>query len=81
MATNTSTSQPEIHPLANVEIQHLDHLGLVAVAIDSLKLIERIDKRLPLPQNSDANLTHGQRVKAMIINGLGYTSSPLYLTP
>jgi len=81
MATNTSTSQPEIHPLANVEIQHLDHLGLVAIAIDSLKLIERIDKRLPLPQNSDANLTHGQRVKAMIINGLGYTSSPLYLTP
>ncbi|PAJ71868.1 hypothetical protein CJF42_24335, partial [Pseudoalteromonas sp. NBT06-2] len=51
-------------PLANVQIQHLDHLGLVAVAIDSLKLNERIDKRLPLSQNSDANLTHGQRVKA-----------------
>ena len=59
----------------------LDHLGLVAAAIETLKLVERIDKRLPLDKDRNVKVTHGQRVKAMIINGLGYTNSPLYLTP
>lgn len=59
----------------------LDHLGLVAAAIDALKLVERIDKRFPVSKDKGAIVTHGQRVKAMIINGLGYTNSPLYLTP
>lgn len=62
-------------------ITSLVHLGLVAAAVEGLGLVERIDKRLPLDQNKGVEVTHGQRIKAMIINGLGYTSSPLYLTP
>ena len=62
-------------------IKSLDHLGLVAAAIEGLRLVERIDKRLPLDEDKGVEVTHGQRVKAMIINGLGYTRSPLYLTP
>jgi len=76
--TNTQSS---INALSNIEVQRLDHLGLVAAAIDTLKLVERIDKRLPIPDNRDSHVTHGQRVKAMIINGLGYTTHPLYLSP
>ncbi|NQZ10329.1 MAG: IS1634 family transposase [Algicola sp.] len=62
-------------------VKSLVHLGLVAAAIEGLGLVERIDKRLPLEEGKGVEVTHGQRVKAMIINGLGYTRSPLYLTP
>jgi transposase len=62
-------------------ITSLVHLGLVAAAVEGLGLVERIDKRLPLDEDRGVEVTHGQRVKAMIINGLGYTNSPLYLTP
>jgi hypothetical protein len=54
---------------------------LVAAAVEGLGLVERIDKRLPLDEDRGVEVTHGQRVKAMIINGMGYTSSPLYLPP
>lgn len=61
-------------------IKSLVHLGLVAAAIDGLKLVERIDERLPLDMSKGVEVTHGQRVKAMVINGLGYTNNPLYMT-
>ncbi|MFT5164516.1 MAG: hypothetical protein ACI9FJ_003118 [Alteromonadaceae bacterium] len=54
---------------------------MVAAAVEGLGLVERIDKRLPLDEDRGVEVTHGQRVKAMIINGMGYTSSPLYLPP
>ena len=77
----TKTQKTPINVLSDIEVQRLDHLGLVAGAIDTLKLVERIDKRLPICDSRDSHVTHGQRVKAMIINGLGYTSHPLYLSP
>lgn len=70
-----------VNPLADAEIKSIDHLGLVAAAIESLDLVGKIDQRLPLTENGTSKVTHGQRVKAMIINGLGYTASPLYITP
>jgi transposase len=81
VTTRSSLQQPPINALANIEVQRLDHLGLVAATIESLRLVKRIDKRLPLKEDDKCKVTHGQRVKAMIINGLGYTNSPLYLTP
>ncbi len=77
----TNTQEAPVSVLSNIEVQRLDHLGLVASAIDTLQLVERIDKRLPISDSRDSNVTHGQRVKAMIINGLGYTTHPLYLSP
>ncbi len=73
----------KIRPVAPAPpvVKSLTHLGLVAAAVDGLKLVERIDERLPLDEDSGVKVTHGQRIKAMIINGLGYTTSPLYLTP
>ncbi len=57
----------------------LDHLGLVAATIDKLGISKEIDARLPLSYRSKT--THGQRVSAMILNGLGFMDDRLYLFP
>src|SRR5665811_78018 len=60
---------------------HLGHLGLVADKIDSLNLVDLIDKRLPISEAHEAKVSHGERVAAMIMNGLGFIDSRLYLFP
>lgn len=60
---------------------HLGHLGLVADKIDSLKLIDLIDRRLPITPGCGSKISHGERVAAMILNGLGFIDSRLYLFP
>ena len=64
----------------DIKIEALDYHGITAAFIDKLKIVERIDARLPVSKAHGAILTHGQRVKAMIINGLGFTQSPIYLS-
>lgn len=85
METSDTIVQPSVATPLNVfpevEPSFIEHLGLVAAAIDSMRLVERIDKRLPSPEKKDRKVSYGQRVKAMIINGLGYTTAPLYITP
>lgn len=61
--------------------QHLGHLGLVASKIDSMGLIGLIDRRLPVSAANGSKVTHGERVAAMIMNGLGFIDSRLYLFP
>lgn len=56
-------------------IKNMDHLGLVAGMIDELMIVESIDERLPSSQSK--NLTYGESVKAMILNGLGYVNKQL----
>jgi len=63
-----------------ITVESLDHHGITAGFVNKLKLVERIDERLPISKKHGAILTHGQRVKAMIINGLGFTQSPIYLS-
>ena len=60
---------------------HLGHLGLVADKIDSLNIIDLIDNRLPISEAYGAKVTHGERVAAMIMNGLGFIDNRLYLFP
>ncbi len=64
-----------------VQGQVLDHLGLIASVIDRLKLVEKIDSRIPVSKEKGAKVTMGQRVAAMILNGLGFTDDRLYLFP
>ena len=64
-----------------VQVETLDHLGIVAGLVDKLKLVERIDARVPISKTHGAIVTHGQSIKAMIINGLGFTQNPIYLSP
>jgi len=58
----------------------LDHLGLVAGMYDELGLGEMID-RLLVQEADKRKVSIGQAVKAMVLNGLGFTQRALYLTP
>ena len=64
-----------------VQVETLDHLGIVAGLVDKLKLVQRIDARVPISKTHGALVTHGHSIKAMIINGLCSTHNPNYLSP
>ena len=59
----------------------LDHLGLVAATIDKVNLIKKIDQHLPVSKEKGSKITMGERVSAMIMNGLGFVDDRLYLFP
>jgi hypothetical protein len=61
-----------------VQVENLEHLGIVAGLANKLKLVERIDARVPISKTHGAIVTHGQSIKAMIINGLGFTQNSIY---
>lgn len=61
--------------------QVLDHLGLVASVIHRLKLVEKIDARLKVSMDKGAKVTMGQRLAALILNGLGFIDDRLYMFP
>jgi transposase len=62
---------------SQVQVENLDHLGLVAGIVDELGLVELIDELVP--RHKLNCLSSGQVVKAMILNCLGFLSAPLYL--
>src|SRR5215475_12468421 len=65
--------------MAAVRVERLDHFGLIASVIKDVGLISMIDARLvPDPQEE---LTPGEAVAGMILNGLGFANRPLSLTP
>jgi transposase len=47
--------------------------------IDELDLTEKVDSRLPLDASKGVKITMGDRVKAMILNGLGFMDDRLYM--
>lgn len=59
--------------------QILDHLGLVSGICQDLGLVELIDSHVVC--DSRSRLSYGQTVLAMLINGLGFTTRPMYLSP
>jgi transposase len=62
-----------------IESKALEHNGLVKSVCDELGIKELVDNLLP--PNSEMKLTHGERLIAMILNGLGFHSEALYLSP
>lgn len=62
-----------------ITIKNLDHLGLIAGIIDDLN-IEKIVNSL-IKTDVREKISAGTIVKAIILNGLGYMSQPLYLFP
>lgn len=63
--------------LSQLQVENLDHLGIVAGIIDRIGLVERVNERVGT--SPDELITSGQVVKAMILNGLGFVSAPMYL--
>lgn len=60
-----------------MQVENLDHLGLIAGVIDELGLVELTNGELKTHKLQQ--ISPGQVVKAMILNGLGFVSAPLYL--
>jgi transposase len=61
----------------SISVSNLDHLGLVAGMIDSIGLVEEIDRLIP----SERKVSHGIMIKALIINAMGFSQHALYITP
>ena len=60
-----------------ISVQTVNHLGIIAGLIDEIGLVEQIDQFLG--KHPKEIVSAGQVVKAMILNGLGFVSAPLYL--
>lgn len=63
----------------DLSIKRLDHLGIVAGVMKELEFIKKIDELLEADKQNE--VTPGEAVTAMILNGLGYTNRPTTLTP
>lgn len=61
-------------------MKRMDHLGILAGLLKRLRIAERVAELIPLTKDDRTKSTHGQHVVAMIINGLGFCTSPLYLS-
>ncbi len=62
-----------------MKIKRLDHHGIVAGVIEDLQIVQLIDQYLP--QDEKQEITPGEAVKGMIMNGLGFANRPLSLSP
>jgi transposase len=63
----------------DLELKKIDHLGIVAGIVDSIGMVEIINKLLSFEPGE--KISAGQVVKAMILNGLSMMSQPLYMFP
>lgn len=62
-----------------MQIQNIDHLGIVAGMVDAIGLVEIINDLIG--EEKGEKVSPGHAVKAMILNGLGFVSQPLYMFP
>lgn len=62
-----------------IEVKNLDHLGIVAGIIDELGIEDLVNEALGIDKRE--KISAGTIVKAIILNGLGFVSKPLYLFP
>src|SRR5712691_8813264 len=79
MSDRLNVMQSGGSPMESVSVERLDHLGVVASVIKDLGIIEMIDARLLLHDQEE--ITAGEAVAGMILNGLGFANRPLSLTP
>jgi len=60
-----------------IDVQDIDHLGIIAGIIDEIGIVEIIDQEIGTDVRE--KVSAGQVVKAMIINCMGFLTAPLYL--
>ncbi len=64
---------------SEIEIKNINHLGIIAGIIDDIGIEKIINQEIGVEDGEI--VTSGQIVKAIILNGLGFVSRPLYLFP
>lgn len=60
-----------------IEVQDIDHLGIIAGVVDEIGIVEIIDELVG--SHEQEKVSAGQVVKGLILNCMGFLSSPLYL--
>jgi transposase len=65
--------------MGSVKVERIDHLGIVAGVIQDLNIIDMIDSRITPDEREE--ITTGEAIAGMIINGLGFSDRPMSLTP
>lgn len=63
--------------IPNIEVQDIDHLGIIAGIIDDIGLVETINKMIG--EHPQELVSAGHVIKALILNCMGFLSAPLYL--
>lgn len=63
--------------MSEIQVKNIDHLGIVAGLIDEIRIVETINSKLGIDYRE--KVSAGTVVKAILINGLGFVSRPLYL--
>ena len=62
-----------------VKVERMDHLGIIAGVIHDLGIIEMIDSRIAPDEREE--ISTGEAIAGMILNGLGFSNRPISLTP
>jgi transposase len=63
--------------MPQIDVQDIDHLGIIAGIVDDIGIVEIIDRELG--SHPQEKVSAGQVVKAMILNCMGFLTAPLYL--
>ena len=63
--------------IANIEVEDIDHLGIIAGIVDDIGIVEIINQRVE--EHTQEQVITGHVVKALILNCMGFLSAPLYL--
>jgi len=66
-----------LSPTSETKIKNIDHLGIVAGLIDEIGVVDIINSKLGIDVRE--KISSGILVKAILLNGLGFVSRPLYL--
>jgi transposase len=66
-----------VQKATEITVENLDHLGLIAGLIDEIGIVQKINELVG--EQPGEIVSPGLVVKAMILNGLGVVSAPLYL--
>ena len=60
-----------------IDVQDIDHLGIIAGIVDDIGIVQIVDQLLGT--HHQEQVTPGQIVKALILNCMGFVTAPLYL--
>ena len=63
----------------SIDTKNIGHLGIITSLFQEYKIIDIIDSLLPKESNNQ-NVTHGEIILAMVMQGLGFSNQRLYLT-
>lgn len=60
-----------------IDVQDIDHLGLIAGIVDEIGIVKIINRLLGIHPLEE--ISAGHVVKALILNCLGFLTAPMYL--